>query len=261
QQVSIELDDAHEAAFTAHGHRPAALIPWRNYSAIGGSEIEAMRERLLTAGDDTQVVEKEYKSARKRYRAAVQAGREWDKRAGLEAPAQRADDARNEFATSQKALKASSPATLEEALSLLDVIREEVEESGNIEAWGVSALAKANGFLQAELTAGLNPPNSYEHSQIQCQQTHEREGFARAFCSLESDVCDLTRMARLAQLQVHEAIGELKYEDGTCVEAPDTESTELATFAVALLTEKVRELEREWYRLFNGAVAEGRNTN
>ncbi|OKO66894.1 hypothetical protein AC630_41105, partial [Bradyrhizobium sp. AS23.2] len=40
QQVSIELDDAHEAAFTAHGHRPAALIPWRNYSAIGGSEIE-----------------------------------------------------------------------------------------------------------------------------------------------------------------------------------------------------------------------------
>ncbi|MGL9621571.1 hypothetical protein QRQ56_26505 [Bradyrhizobium sp. U531] len=107
--------------------------------------------------------------------------------------------------------------------------------------------------------ATLKPPAPYESDQLESLKTHERPGFARAFCNLESNVCDLTRMARLAQLQVHEAIGELKYEDGTCVEVPDTESVGLAMFAVSLLTEKVRELEQEWYRLFNEAVEAARN--
>lgn len=144
-------------------------------------------------------------------------------------------------------------------LSLLDVIRENVEEFESIEAWEVSVLAKANSFLQAELPAALKSSASNDHGQLQSLKTHEREGFARAFCGLESEVCDLTRMARLAQLQVHEAIGELRYEDGTCVESPNTESTELATFAVSMLTEKVQGL-REWYRLFNEAVEAARNT-
>lgn len=60
-------------------------------------------------------------------------------------------------------------------------------------------------------------------------------------------------MARLAEIQLQKAIGDLRYENGICVEVPDTE--ELATFAVSLLTEKVRELEMEWYRLFNEAAA------
>src|SRR4051794_40381743 len=77
QRVSAELEDAHEAASDVHGYRPAELIAWRNYSAIGRGGIEEMRERLLAAGDDPQVVEKEHKAARKRYRAAVQAGKEW----------------------------------------------------------------------------------------------------------------------------------------------------------------------------------------
>lgn len=62
-------------------------------------------------------------------------------------------------------------------------------------------------------------------------------------------------MARLAEIQLQKAIGDLRYEDGICVEVPDTEDAELATFAVSLLTEKVRELEMEWYRLFNEAAA------
>jgi hypothetical protein len=129
----------------------------------------------------------------------------------------------------------------------------------SIEAWEVAVLAKANSFLRAKHSAALKLPAPYETDQLQSLKTHEREGFARAFCDLESDVCDLTRMARLAQLQVHEPIGELKYEEGTCVEVPDTERVGLATFAVSLLTEKVRELERKWYRRFNGAVEAARN--
>jgi hypothetical protein len=66
-------------------------------------------------------------------------------------------------------------------------------------------------------------------------------------------------MARLAELQLHKAIGDLRYEDGICIEVPGTEDVELATLAVSLLTEKVRELKREWYRLHDGAVEAARN--
>ncbi|OKO67359.1 hypothetical protein AC630_40405, partial [Bradyrhizobium sp. AS23.2] len=259
QQVSIELDDAHEAAFTAHGHRPAALIPWRNYSAIGGSEIEAMRERLLAAGDDAQIVAKEYKAARKRYRATVRAGKEWDKRAGLEALAKREEDARNELAASQDALRALAPATSEEALSLLDIVREGTEEFGNIEAWEVPVLAKASRFLQSGLSVGHKLSAACDCDQIEIIKAREGERLAQAFRDLEPDVCDLTRMARLAELQMHKAIGDLRHDDGICVEVPDTEDVQLATFTVFLLTEKVRDLEQEWCRLFNGAVAAARN--
>ncbi|KRQ03330.1 hypothetical protein AOQ71_31905 [Bradyrhizobium manausense] len=257
QQVSIELDDAHEKVSDIHGHRPAALIAWRNYSAIGGSEIEAMRERLLAAGEDPQMVEEEYNAARKRYRAAIQAGKAWDKRADLEVLTRRAEASRKEFAACQDALKALSPSTSEGALSLLDVIRENVEGFESIEPWEISLLAKANRFLQSAVP--LSAKQSIDRDQMELLKAREGEGLAQAFRGLESDICDLTRMARLAELQLQKAIGDLRYENGICVEAPDTEDAELATFAVSLLTEKVRELEGEWYRLFNEGVAAARN--
>ena len=37
---------------------------------------------------------------------------------------------------------------------------------------------------------------------------------------------------------------------------PDTEDAGLATLAVSLLSEKVRELKREWYRRFDQTVEE-----
>lgn len=80
------------------------------------------------------------------------------------------------------------------------------------------------------------------------------KNLAQAFRDLESDVCDLARMALLAERQLHRAIGDLRYEDGICVEVPDTDDAELATLAVSLLSEKVRELKREWYRRFDLAV-------
>jgi len=82
------------------------------------------------------------------------------------------------------------------------------------------------------------------------------KNLAQAFRDLESDVCDLTRMALLAERQLQRAIGDLRYEDGVCVEVPDTDDAELATLAVSLLSEKVRELKREWYRRFDEAVEE-----
>ena len=85
--------------------------------------------------------------------------------------------------------------------------------------------------------------------------SQENERFSKAFSGLEGEICDLTRMARLAQLQLHKAIGDLEYEDGKCVETPSTEPAELAIFAVDLLASKAKELEQMWYRLHNDAVS------
>jgi hypothetical protein len=84
------------------------------------------------------------------------------------------------------------------------------------------------------------------------QITKEKERFAKAFTGL-------TRMERLARLQLRQAIGELRCEGDKCVEVPDTEDTDLAIFAVSLPADKVKELERTWYRLFNDAVSTARN--
>jgi hypothetical protein len=75
-------DEAECNACERHGLRPIALIAWRDYSHIGGSEIDRARLRFLDDGIDPQTVEAEYRDAKKRYRAKERAGRAWDKRAG-----------------------------------------------------------------------------------------------------------------------------------------------------------------------------------
>jgi hypothetical protein len=43
------IERAESKANKKHGRRPWSLVAWRNYSAIGGSEIEDRREEFLTA--------------------------------------------------------------------------------------------------------------------------------------------------------------------------------------------------------------------
>jgi hypothetical protein len=78
------LDRAEQKAAKKFGRRPIPLIAWRNYSAIGGSEIEARREEFLKLPSiDPKKIEKEYLAAKARERAVKRAERAWDKRAGL----------------------------------------------------------------------------------------------------------------------------------------------------------------------------------
>src|ERR1035437_1236227 len=77
------LERAETKAKKKYGRRPWSLVAWRNYSAIGGSEIEARREEFLKLpGIDPKKIEKEYLEAKARERAGERA---WDKRAGLAA--------------------------------------------------------------------------------------------------------------------------------------------------------------------------------
>jgi hypothetical protein len=86
----------------------------------------------------------------------------------------------------------------------------------------------------------------------------ESKHFADAFSTLEGEVCDLTRMARLAELQLYEAVGELAFVDGEYTEMPKREATELAIFAVSQMADMAKKLEELWYRLHNEAVRAGR---
>jgi hypothetical protein len=78
--------------------------------------------------------------------------------------------------------------------------------------------------------------------------------FAAAFHELEAEVCDLTRMARLAELQLYEAVGELSFVNGEYTETPKVEATELAVFAVSQMADMAKRLEELYYRLHNAAA-------
>jgi len=83
QGLYNQLQKAEFNAAKEHGHRPIALIHWRDYY-IGASEIDTRRETLLEAGEiDPATVEQEYLDAKARYEAQVAAGLAWDERAGL----------------------------------------------------------------------------------------------------------------------------------------------------------------------------------
>jgi hypothetical protein len=63
--LSDALERAELKAKKKYGRRPWSLVAWRNYSAIGGSEIEARREEFLKLpGIDPKKIEKESRSIR-----------------------------------------------------------------------------------------------------------------------------------------------------------------------------------------------------
>ena len=79
--ASARLDEA-EGQTTER--RPIPLIAWRNYSHIGCSEIDRVREEFLAAPDaDAEQIEREYREAKATERAAQQAEEDWYVRNGL----------------------------------------------------------------------------------------------------------------------------------------------------------------------------------
>jgi hypothetical protein len=101
---------------------------------------------------------------------------------------------------------------------------------------------------------------SIKESQPLCTaiaQATDPAHFASAFHDLEGEVCDLTRMARLAELQLYEAVGELSFVDGKNTEPPKVEATDLAVFAVSQMAVLAKRFEELYYRLHNEAASAG----
>lgn len=143
--VCAELDEA-EGRVEKEETRPFAFIAWRNYSAIGGSEIRRARDEFLRDRvASPKQIEREYKDAKARERATHQAQRDWYKRNGLadlKAQVRRASHAER---NALMALTSIRPTTSAGAGALIAYIRLDMEIGEH--PWQPKALANASRAL------------------------------------------------------------------------------------------------------------------
>jgi hypothetical protein len=67
---------------------------------------------------------------------------------------------------------------------------------------------------------------------------------------IQCAVCDLTRMARLAEIQVLKAVADLECRDEKYIEVPDYEDTSLAMFAASQMAIMAKKFEELYYSGF-----------
>lgn len=133
--------------------RPIALIAWRRYSHIGGSEIaRARREFLNEPGADRAMIEREYREKKAKYRAALKAEREWDEKHGIAELRGRCDECRAERDTAGEALGRTKPTTIAGAAALVAYARADLEIGPDFE-WPMPALGNAVAALKQLDTA------------------------------------------------------------------------------------------------------------
>jgi hypothetical protein len=77
---------------------------------------------------------------------------------------------------------------------------------------------------------------------------------SRAGLDLESSLRDLPRIARLAEEQLHRAIGELEFNGSEYTEIPNYAKTELAIFAVSQVEIMAKDLEGLFDRIYSEAA-------
>jgi hypothetical protein len=143
-----EIDRIEEAVRDQHGRRPSWLIAWRNYSAIGGIEIEWARERFLSEGDDPKVVEKEYRAAKRRFQRALEKGRAWDEEVGLTELRKEYEDNRLQTLAAWEALGSVDLKSTMDAVAIITVLRERAELFDELsEDWEVAAFKNASRYL------------------------------------------------------------------------------------------------------------------
>jgi hypothetical protein len=142
-----ELEEARDAVLEEHGRRPIPLIAWRNYSHIGGSEIDRARREFIRDGGDPEVVKQEYRDAKKRYRAKIKAGKDWDKCTGLVALTKAFDETGAEMLAAERALGTVTLLSVGDAAALIDRVHAGLEIFGELADWEKAALRNASEFL------------------------------------------------------------------------------------------------------------------
>jgi hypothetical protein len=75
-------------------------------------------------------------------------------------------------------------------------------------------------------------------------------GVSSGLGDLESSLRDLPRIARLADEQLHRAVGELEFNGSEYTEIPNYAKTELAIFAVSQVAQMAKDLESLYDRIY-----------
>jgi hypothetical protein len=101
--------------------RPCPLVAWRNYSHIGGSEIERARDEFLALpGVDPKQIEREYREAKAREVAKEQDLEDWYVRNGLAELKAKSEKSWEAQKTALLALLTTRPTTIAGMIALLD---------------------------------------------------------------------------------------------------------------------------------------------
>jgi hypothetical protein len=147
-RLGSKLGNAQHQASETHGTRPSPLIAWRNYSAIGGSEIDDRREEFLSQpGADREQIEKEYLDAKERLAAAERAGVEWDHRVGLASLREQVESADSAERKAAMRLARTKPMTPAGAGALIAYVLQRERMYGGFEGWEIRALKTVAGAL------------------------------------------------------------------------------------------------------------------
>jgi hypothetical protein len=141
-RLDQELEDAKDAVLEQHGRRPNPLIAWRNYSMIGGSEIDRARREFIGDGEDPKVIEQEYRDAKKRYRGKIKAGKDWDK-----ALTKTCEESREELRAAEKALGTVKLSSVADAAAMIEFVNSSMEQFTELTDWEQAALGNASKFL------------------------------------------------------------------------------------------------------------------
>ena len=142
KEMSCLYDKLEEAEFEAaktYGRRLWPLIGWRNYSEIGGREIDDRRKEFLSQpGADPKQVEKEFRNAKAREAAAEQAGVEWDQRAGIAPLREQYERARLAEHRGGMRMARTKPTTMAGAAAMITYTRRDIMK-GEVD-WQMVAL-------------------------------------------------------------------------------------------------------------------------
>ncbi len=140
-RLNEELDNDELNAMKLHGNRSWPLIAWRNYSAIGGDELDRARDEFLREpGADHEQVEKEYQDAKAREAAAERAGIEWDLRAGIAPLREQFERTSREELRAAGRLVRTKPDSVAGAAALLAYLTRRKRVYGGFEGWEIHVL-------------------------------------------------------------------------------------------------------------------------
>jgi hypothetical protein len=146
-RIAAELDDAEGLAWKVYGHRPIALVEWRDHDAIGDSEIEQFRDELLSRdGADKNKIEAEYQDAKAREKRVFEAQEQWDVRTGLTNLRSKSEAAWDARAAAEDRLAQTYPTTPAGAAAFMDIVIADMEV-GNA-PWQDKALATISAALR-----------------------------------------------------------------------------------------------------------------
>jgi hypothetical protein len=135
-----------------------------------------------------------------------------------------------------------------------EIVIDEIDDKArDWERWVLMRAAKVMRELGDEPSAA--PANGPEIG-----RAAHMEELASAFIRIEGGIYDMVSAARLAENQLHEAVGNLNCAhdgDSRYTEVPDYESAGLAVFAVSNVTTVAKSLLELHGRLFDEAAAAG----